>query len=375
MKRTATPDAPPSPAESSESPTSSSADLHPCGPPRKRARGETTVEERREARAHRNRIAAQNSRDRRKAQFVFLESRVAELEEENRQLRAGMGLAGLRRAEDSKTEEHERDRAREKENEELKARIKTLETGWDAVVKALAASGLPLSLPSPISATPSTSIPPPDPSASSQPPTTTFPVLIPPSPVFPLSPAASHSSSSLSPLFDFDLDEFVPTRHLARVATTDVPPLSSSNLLQLQLALDAAGYPSSAFPDQTAPSPDVDEVVMENLLREILAPSPTVQAAPLPAGPLPPPATAHLQSQPEHKVACAPAAAPSAASTLSAAVDWQSDEMQRLLDMLPSVQPDGNADGFTSALDMELCGWDGMGDAGALGPSSEVGVF
>ena len=52
-------------------------------PPRKRSRSEVTAEERKEARAHRNRIAAQNSRDRRKAQFSYLERRVAELEEEH----------------------------------------------------------------------------------------------------------------------------------------------------------------------------------------------------------------------------------------------------------------------------------------------------
>ncbi|KAF8187524.1 hypothetical protein BJ912DRAFT_424738 [Pholiota molesta] len=46
--------------------------------------------QREEARVPRNRIAAQNPRDRRKAQFSHLQWRVAELEEENRRLRAGM---------------------------------------------------------------------------------------------------------------------------------------------------------------------------------------------------------------------------------------------------------------------------------------------
>ncbi|KAG5352993.1 hypothetical protein C0989_011503 [Termitomyces sp. Mn162] len=68
----------------SPSPSSSS--------PRKRPRTDATSEERKEARAHRNRIAAQNSRDRRKAQFAYLEQRVAELEEENRILRARRGV-------------------------------------------------------------------------------------------------------------------------------------------------------------------------------------------------------------------------------------------------------------------------------------------
>lgn len=127
------------------------------GPSRKRARTELSSEEKKEARAHRNRIAAQvcdvvpyvfhpahrrpqNSRDRRKAQFSYLERRVAELEEENRQLRAGMGMT---RVDEKKAEEQERERARERENEELRERIRTLEKGWDAVVKALAAQGLP----------------------------------------------------------------------------------------------------------------------------------------------------------------------------------------------------------------------------------------
>ncbi|KAF9009156.1 hypothetical protein BDZ89DRAFT_1104642 [Hymenopellis radicata] len=109
------------------------------GPSRKRPRSDVSSEERKEARAHRNRIAAQNSRDRRKAQFCQLERRVQELEEENRQLRAGYGLAQATTPPPKSPEQAARDR----ENEELKERIKTLEKGWDAVVKALAAQGLP----------------------------------------------------------------------------------------------------------------------------------------------------------------------------------------------------------------------------------------
>jgi cell division protein FtsB len=96
-----------------------------------------SAEERKEARAHRNRIAAQNSRDRRKAEFATLSQRVAELEEENRQLRAGMGMASSPRHADTERAKWER------ENEELKERIKSLEQGWDTIVKALAAQGLP----------------------------------------------------------------------------------------------------------------------------------------------------------------------------------------------------------------------------------------
>ncbi|KAH6906385.1 hypothetical protein BKA70DRAFT_1287394 [Coprinopsis sp. MPI-PUGE-AT-0042] len=140
---------------------------------------EMSSEERKEARAHRNRIAAQNSRDRRKAQFGWLERRVAELEEENRRLRAGLPTAppppsyvpapGLHipllshvapamvpspqvipvlSAEDA--QRAVQDRERERENEELKERIRTLERGWDAVVKALQQQA-----PSPVQPSPS----------------------------------------------------------------------------------------------------------------------------------------------------------------------------------------------------------------------------
>ncbi|TEB37230.1 hypothetical protein FA13DRAFT_1786417 [Coprinellus micaceus] len=165
----------------SPSPSSPTHDLPSSSsqPPRKRARTEVSSEERKEARAHRNRIAAQNSRDRRKAQFSYLERRVAELEDENRRLRAGIpvspptttpltamapppqfsavnlpSLASLASVAASaaagipmRSHEEElrmrREQERERENEELKERIKTLERGWDAVVKALAAQGLP----------------------------------------------------------------------------------------------------------------------------------------------------------------------------------------------------------------------------------------
>ncbi|TFK44183.1 hypothetical protein BDQ12DRAFT_5485 [Crucibulum laeve] len=197
--------------------TPAASDYNDVGPSRKRQRTETSSEERKEARAHRNRIAAQNSRDRRKAQFSYLERRVAELEEENRQLRAGMSMpvpvpvtiappAAVAPVVPSRAEEQERERQR-KENEELKERIKTLERGWDAVVKALAAQGLPTGLvptseqpkpssPSPTLA-PSSTKKSPSPTITSTPaptPTNTF------STVFPISPAPSTSS------LDFDLD-------------------------------------------------------------------------------------------------------------------------------------------------------------------------
>lgn len=191
------------------------------GPPRKRQRSELTSEERKEARAHRNRIAAQNSRDRRKAHYSYLEQRVAELEEKNRRLRAGQGElpAPARR---SAEEEQERERARDRENEELRERIKTLENGWDAVVKALAAQGLPtgIHIPTPASSTTTESTP-----SAPQLPTSTLPVLVPNSTTttLPISPATSHASS-----FDFELDavQSEPTCHLARVA----PPRESPSV-------------------------------------------------------------------------------------------------------------------------------------------------
>ncbi|KAJ2936794.1 hypothetical protein H1R20_g316, partial [Candolleomyces eurysporus] len=156
-----------SPSPSPSSPTTAlpaSTSTSAQQPPRKRARTELSSEDRKEARAHRNRIAAQNSRDRRKAQFSYLERRVQELEDENRRLRAGLpipsaasppspsqplnlalpSLASLA----SEEMRIRREQERERENEELKERIRTLERGWDAVVKALAAQGLPTGIPS-----------------------------------------------------------------------------------------------------------------------------------------------------------------------------------------------------------------------------------
>lgn len=198
-------------------------------PPRKRARTEMTTEERKEARAHRNRIAAQNSRDKRKAQFSTLERRVAELEEENRQLRAGMGIVGLQRADDDRhREELEREKSRERENAELKERIRSLEKGWEAVMKVLTTQGLPTGIVPP---TP-TSQSPPSPSSSNSP--TTFPVFVPSSPVvFPLTPSPSLSAKSVYSTMDGSSNPTTTslsesTRHLARVAIPAVTPTAGS---------------------------------------------------------------------------------------------------------------------------------------------------
>ncbi|KLO05105.1 hypothetical protein SCHPADRAFT_736701 [Schizopora paradoxa] len=212
----------PSPQSSDvlDSPTPTTQTLaSDAGPSRKRARTEMTTEERKEARAHRNRIAAQNSRDKRKAQYSALEQRVAELEEENRQLRAGMGVSELQRADDRRREELERERARERENAELKERIKSLEKGWEDVMKVLTAQGLSTGV-----IASSTTQPPPSPPSSNSP--TTFPVFVPTSPVvFPLTPSPSLSAKSVFSSPDAsNLSELESTRHLARVANAAVPP-------------------------------------------------------------------------------------------------------------------------------------------------------
>jgi X box-binding protein 1 len=204
----------PSPAPSHDS----------AAPPRKRPRSELTSEERKEARAHRNRIAAQNSRDRRKAHYSHLEQRVAELEEENRRLREGQMEFIAPPSRTSLEAEKVRERARERENEELKERIKTLEKGWDSVVKALAAQGLPTGIPAPPPTTTTADSPTQSPSA--------FPVIVPNSSVFPTSPnspTSSHTSLSNGSFdFEFDVVKSESTRHLARVATTEATPPSVS---------------------------------------------------------------------------------------------------------------------------------------------------
>jgi len=207
----------PSPSDSTSSNRTvpSVPDSHAEGPSRKRQRSDGTSEERREARMHRNRIAAQNSRDKRKAQFTFLERRVAELEEENRQLRVSLGVQGMTTIQGNLTADQETKKARDRENEELKERIKTLEKGWETVIKALASQGLSTGLPF----TPST------PASKPETSTSTLPVIVPSSPVYPISPALSNTSAlpSPGPLYA-DGSDF--TRHSARVATIDPTSMS-----------------------------------------------------------------------------------------------------------------------------------------------------
>jgi len=212
----------PSPSESSSSATVRPDESTIMEPPRKRARSDLSTEQRREARAHRNRIAAQNSRDKRKVQFAYLEKRVADLEEENQRLRADMSLPQPASA-DNKTVSPERESVQARENRELKERIKSLESGWSAVIKALQASGLPLDIQVPPPASTDSPLPPSTSSAGS------LPTIVPSSPaVYPLSPATSTSSLSSSNIFE----EFESTRHLARVATVESGAQLTSTSLQ-----------------------------------------------------------------------------------------------------------------------------------------------
>ncbi|KAI9455228.1 hypothetical protein BJY52DRAFT_656210 [Lactarius psammicola] len=219
------------PAKSRPAPTSN----EDGAAPRKRSRSDMTAEERKEARAHRNRIAAQNSRDKRKAQFSALEARINELEVENRALRAG--IVHSRPVAIDNAEQRAADAAREAETRTLRERVRTLETAWEAIIRTLQTQGTMAGLPTlpppfpvrrntpPPSSTSSVlSSPSPSPSHS----TTTFPVMIPPNPifslddvVFPISPSPSNASlpSNTSSPSVLDLAH-EPTCHSARVVST-----------------------------------------------------------------------------------------------------------------------------------------------------------
>ena len=120
---------------------------------------------------------------------------------------------------------------------------------------------------------------------------------------------------------------------------------------------------------------------MEDLFREILAPSPVSPQVTLPVGPTP--SRSRSQSVSEIKLAPPPAAAVTTNPVLPE-IDWESEvEMQRLLAMLPVVQPDAtpldagmdaSPDDFPSALDLELSGWD-LASTTPLGSLSSVSVF
>ena len=220
---------------------------HYAGLARKRVRCQAvTCEERKESRAHRNRIAAQNSRDRRKAQFTHLERRVAELEEENRLLRAGVAIPPA--AQPAVCSQPDENLVRERENEELRERIRTLEKGWDIVLKALAAQGLVTGLSSPsvsasppasTTSTPSSSSPPSDACVSvsnSASVTASIPSPAPFQPSFETEstpPNANEVSKGVGSEY---------TRHLARVASIERPSLVSSVALQRVISLPASTF-------------------------------------------------------------------------------------------------------------------------------------
>ncbi|KAL4074060.1 hypothetical protein V8B97DRAFT_1937900 [Scleroderma yunnanense] len=223
-------------------------------PPRKRTRSVMSPEERKEARAHRNRIAAQNSRDRRKAHFAHLERRVAELEEENRHLRAGLPASPSPSvSEPEVVTDHDQSRKRaeeqrERENQQLRERIRALEIGYRTVVRALADQGksLPSSSHPPFTPlSPSSSPRSPSPVEHCSSPSAASATLSSINPTYPLSPTPTHStlvdspltlaptsldlsfSPAFSPLsstslldspsdsFDLSLSSDAPTRHLA----------------------------------------------------------------------------------------------------------------------------------------------------------------
>lgn len=115
---------------------------------KRRPRGSMTAEERREARAHRNRLAAQSSRDRKKAQFELIAQKVAELEEENRSLRLDIGRSSLSSLGSSSTTAVT-DSAVSQENAELRARIKQLEQAWQNMSRILGSVSIPLPQPPP----------------------------------------------------------------------------------------------------------------------------------------------------------------------------------------------------------------------------------
>ncbi|KAG8910035.1 hypothetical protein FRC01_006584 [Tulasnella sp. 417] len=210
-------------------------------PSRKRPRTDfQTSEERKEARAERNRIAAQVSRDRRKAEFGDLRDRVAFLERENAALRqqaatstslttpqtSSLGLAQVPAiGTTSHTVEIER------ENRELKERVRVLENALSTlsqnVANALKGVGTGSSIGGALShllpASPSTSI---LPSTSNMTAQTT-----PTAPAFAAGFTATTTPvNATTPLVGASASS--STRHLARVACVLSPSLDDETSLQ-----------------------------------------------------------------------------------------------------------------------------------------------
>ncbi|KAG8886142.1 hypothetical protein FRB97_007180 [Tulasnella sp. 331] len=226
----------PSPAGSSSSPSSNNS--------RKRPRTDyATSEERKEARAERNRVAAQVSRDRRKAEFGELRDRVNALERENAALRAASSSGAVSALFTTTspigtqpTISH-LETEREKENRELKERVRVLENALSTlsqnVVNALqGVSGGMGAL--------STLLPPmtAPPTAYSAPLTTSTTQTT-------TSPTASTSTSTLVTASD---NKEVSTRHLARVAYVSSSSLSDETSLQRTDDNTTANTSATDFP-------------------------------------------------------------------------------------------------------------------------------
>jgi hypothetical protein len=113
---------------------------------KRRPRGSMTAEERREARANRNRLAAQSSRDRKKVQFEQLAQRIAELEEENRSLRLNIGRPSLSSSAATSSAALT-DAVVIQENAELQERIEQLERAWQNMSRILGSVSIPLPQP------------------------------------------------------------------------------------------------------------------------------------------------------------------------------------------------------------------------------------
>lgn len=182
---------------SSPAPSSSSSSGSRKRPRLSTDQGGPTSEEKREARAQRNRQAAQESRDRRKREFGELHGRVAQLEAENAALREAqqnkttIGLGPVSTTGDERTERLER------ENAELLERVTRLEAALTSVMPLIQGSRPSSVVPGLTSTTPSS------PSHTTTP---SFPSVF-------VAPPAIESSALES------------TRHLARVATVPSPLL------------------------------------------------------------------------------------------------------------------------------------------------------
>ncbi|CAG8604318.1 1922_t:CDS:1 [Acaulospora colombiana] len=211
---------------------------------KRRPRGSMTAEERREARAHRNRLAAQSSRDRKKAQFEQLATRLAELEEENRSLRLGLARPTSASSSSSSLEA-----GLLQENQDLRARVQQLELAWQNMTKILATMAIPVPLPSSSSA----ALPA---MATTTRPTTNTPISN--DPKLPLSPAPTSSSSSDS----LDAITSEPTCELARFANVSVEaslqrvaPSARSLVIRLLAEQQTNWGPPRCLTTTTTPSP------------------------------------------------------------------------------------------------------------------------